>query len=303
MPTVSIGFPVYNGENYLKEALDSILSQTFRDFELIVSDNASIDRTLEICRSYADKDSRIRLYSNEKNMGAAWNFNRVFHLARGEYIQWACHDDVLTPTLLYRCVEILRQMPEVVLCYSKTTFINEYGNPLSSVCGRPNFHIKGPHNRFRLFMKYHLYPNECSPVLGLFRTCVLKKTSLHGKYPSSDMILLGEIALRGEFYEIPECLLIRRDHPLKSTNAYPTLEERAIWFDPSQKGKVHLTTFRWVYEWFKSIIRSPIGMFEKVKCTIEVCNWARWNRENMHRELKHAVTRIIHPTLRQTILK
>jgi glycosyltransferase involved in cell wall biosynthesis len=294
IPTVSIGLPVYNGENYLKEAIDSILSQTYKDFELIISDNASTDTTTAICRTYADQDSRIRYYRSEKNMGAAWNFNRVFHLARGEYFQWACHDDILISTFLDRCVDVLRKMPEVVLCYSKTTWINEHGEPIRSVIGRPDLHISDPHQRFRRFLNYHNPPNECSPVVSLFRSNVLKNTSLHGNFPASDMILLGEIVFKGEWYEIPECLLLRRDHPQKSTTAYPSMEERAIWLDPGQKGKIQMTTCRWIYEWLRTIIISPIGVIERIKCVMEVWNWGRCNRKKIKKELKSGVKKFIY---------
>jgi glycosyltransferase involved in cell wall biosynthesis len=88
-PRLSIGMPVFNGEKYLKEALDSILAQTYSDFELLISDNASTDRTEQICREYAAKDRRIRYYRNEKNIGAPKNFNRVFELSSGKYFRWA----------------------------------------------------------------------------------------------------------------------------------------------------------------------------------------------------------------------
>jgi glycosyltransferase involved in cell wall biosynthesis len=293
IPTVSIGLPVYNGENYLKEAINSILSQTFNDFELIISDNASIDNTNAICRSFASNDLRIRYHRNEINMGAAWNFNQVFHLARGEYFQWACHDDVWTPTLLERYVEVLDQMPHVVLCYSKTIFINEKGEPVRSLIGRPDLHDKSPHKRFLSFLKYHISPNECNPVLGLFRTNILKNSSRIGSYPASDMILLGEVALYGEFHEIPECIFLRRDHPLSSVRAHPTWEDRAVFFDPLNKGKIQIPTSRWFFEWIKSILRSPIGMFERIKCIKELCNWAKWNRVKMIKELKHGAKKFI----------
>src|SRR5690242_6344650 len=99
-PKVSIGLPVYNGERFLAEAIDSVLAQTFTDFELIISDNASTDRTPEICKAYAEKDSRIRYYRNEENQGASWNFNRVFELSRGMCFQWLAHDDYIAPGFL-----------------------------------------------------------------------------------------------------------------------------------------------------------------------------------------------------------
>jgi glycosyltransferase involved in cell wall biosynthesis len=286
IPTVTIGLTVYNGENFLKEALDSILSQTFRDFELIISDNASTDSTMEICESFSKKDPRIRYYRNEKNMGAAWNFNRVFHVARGKYFQWACHDDVWTPTLLERCVEVLDQNPDLMLCYSKTAYMDHNGQPINRAIMRPDFHDKKPHLRLKSFLQYHRNPNECSQVLGLFRADFLEKSSLIGGYPASDMILLGEIALYGEFHEIPEYLFWRRDHSLTSVRANPSWEDRAVWFNPSQRGKTQMPRWRWFFEWLKSILRSPIGAFERIRCVMELCRWAKWNRANFVDELK-----------------
>jgi glycosyltransferase involved in cell wall biosynthesis len=294
IPTVSIGLPVYNGENYLKEAMDSILSQSFGDFELIISDNASTDRTMAICRSYADKDSRIHFYRNENNLGAAWNFNHVFHLARGKYFQWACHDDVWTPTLLERYVDILNRMIDVVLCYSKTMYIDDSGIPIRNLIGRPNLEDADPHQRFRSYLKYHIGPNECNPVLGLFRADVLKQTPLTGNYPASDMVLLGEVLLHGKFHEIPESLFLRRDHPGTSVRANPKPEERAVFLDPNQKGKIQLPTCRWFYEWMKCVYRSPVGILEGIRCEIELCKWAKWNRGKLKMEIKYGVKKTLH---------
>nr|MDJ0569288.1 glycosyltransferase family 2 protein [Pleurocapsa sp. MO_192.B19] len=125
-PLVSIGMPVYNGERYLENALNSILAQTFRDFELIISDNGSTDKTEEICRQYANVDRRIRYFRNEQNLGAGWNFDRVAQLATGKYFKWACHDDLCALEFLQRCIEILEQAPNIVLAYPKTLIIDEH---------------------------------------------------------------------------------------------------------------------------------------------------------------------------------
>jgi glycosyltransferase involved in cell wall biosynthesis len=297
IPAVSIGLPVYNGSNYLKYMLDSILSQTFKDFELIISDNGSTDNTRSICRSYAEKDTRIRYHRNEENLGAAWNFNQVFHLARGKYFQWACHDDVWTSTLLERYVQVLDQMSDVVLCYSITAYIDEHGKLIRRVITRPRFQDKRPHQRFRSLLKYH--PNECNPVLGLFRANILEKSPLIGSYPASDMILLGEIVLHGEFYEIPEYLFLRRDHALTSVRANPDWENRAVWFDPTRKGKIQMPRWRWFFEWMKSILLSPIDLFEKIKCFVELCDWGKCNRSEMLCEIKRGVKEWIYPLYQQ----
>src|SRR5262245_45018612 len=99
-PRVSIGLPIFNGEKYVAQAFDSILAQTYADFELIISDNASTDQTEAICQAYANRDRRIRYYRNNRNLGAAANYNRVFDLSTGVYFKWAAHDDIVLPTFV-----------------------------------------------------------------------------------------------------------------------------------------------------------------------------------------------------------
>jgi glycosyltransferase involved in cell wall biosynthesis len=127
LPRLSIGLPVYNGERYLRFTLDSLVNQTFRDFELIISDNASTDGTKAICQEYAARDPRIRYYRNHENIGAAKNFNLVFQMARGELFKWAASDDVLSPDFLEQCINWLDCHPEVILSYSKVDRINSSG--------------------------------------------------------------------------------------------------------------------------------------------------------------------------------
>ena len=96
-PLVSIGLPVWNGEKYLACAITSILEQSFEDFELLIADNASTDRTAEIAREFCAKDPRVRYVRHASNIGAAGNFNYVFHETTGRYFKWAAYDDMLAP--------------------------------------------------------------------------------------------------------------------------------------------------------------------------------------------------------------
>ena len=114
-PQVSIGMPVYNGEKYIRQAMDSLLAQDYKNFELIISDNASTDRTQDICLDYEAQDRRVRYYRNEINMGATWNFNRVFDLSRGNYYMWASHDDYWDPRYLQSCLEAFETSDAIVL--------------------------------------------------------------------------------------------------------------------------------------------------------------------------------------------
>ena len=127
---VSVILPVYNGENFVREAIESVLGQTWRDFEFLILDNASTDRTPQICRAYADRDTRIRYYRHPKNLGAAANHNAGFQLSAGEYVKYIAHDDVWEPTLLEKSVRILDENPGVILVYPKTVLIDEMGNTI-----------------------------------------------------------------------------------------------------------------------------------------------------------------------------
>ena len=124
---VSMGMPVYNGERYVAEAIESVLQQTFGDFELVISDNGSTDSTRSICEGYAARDPRVRYFRSDANRGATWNFNRVVELSRGEYFRWAAHDDRIRPEYLERCVAVLDADPEAVLCYTQVEIIDAAG--------------------------------------------------------------------------------------------------------------------------------------------------------------------------------
>jgi glycosyltransferase involved in cell wall biosynthesis len=130
-PRVSIGLPVYNGEKYLAQAIQSALGQTYTDFELIISDNASTDGTQAICEQFAARDQRIQYHRLSENKGAALNFNHVFSLAKGEYFCWLAHDDKLAPDFLQEFVQVLESHPDTVLTYSNVLIIDENDAPIT----------------------------------------------------------------------------------------------------------------------------------------------------------------------------
>lgn len=283
MPKVSIGLPVYNGDKFIEEAINSILNQTFDDFELIISDNASTDRTQEICESYASNDGRIQYYRNKRNHGAAWNYNRVFELSKGEYFKWASHDDMCAPTYLERCVKVLEQKPSVVLCYSKTVIIDEHGSYVNKYYDDLNLASPEAHDRLRSYL--FRSAGECNAVFGVIRSSCLKKTSLIGNYNGSDMILLAHLALVGKFYEIPEELFFRRDHPRTSLRANTSDSEIAAWFDPAKRGKIVLPQCRWSYEYFRCIMLADLRIIDRVCYFALVGRQMWWNKEILKNEI------------------
>ena len=129
-PRISVGLPVYNGQNFLAAAIESVLAQTYRDFLLVISDNASTDATQRICEEFASRDPRVDYHRAQTNRGIVWNFNEVFRLSRTEYFMWFAHDDALAPQYLERCLEVLDRDPSVVSCFSSCRDIDGTGTTI-----------------------------------------------------------------------------------------------------------------------------------------------------------------------------
>ena len=193
-PHVSIGLPVYNGQKYLEEALISILNQSYSDFELIISDNASTDQTQAICYAYMAKDNRIRYYRNDKNLGVAPNYNRVYEVSLGDYFKWADYDDILAPDFLYKSVETLDQNPEVVACFPRVKLIDAQGKFLEDYDPLPDTSSPNAHERFRNLI---IDTRRAVQAMGLMRSSIIRKTGLHRSFPSSDEVFIAEMALYG----------------------------------------------------------------------------------------------------------
>lgn len=130
MVKVSVGLPVFNGENFLDEAIRSVLGQTFEDFALVIADNASTDRTGDIIGAAAAADQRVRQLRNPRNCGAAANYNRVWAASRGGYFKWIAHDDRILPTYLAKTLAALETDPAAVLCNTVIRHIDARGEPL-----------------------------------------------------------------------------------------------------------------------------------------------------------------------------
>jgi len=224
-PLLSIGMPVYNGELFIQEALDSLLSQSVTDFELIISDNGSTDRTAEIYREYAEQDERIRFVREEENRGYVWNFNRVVELSCGKYFKWAAADDIHQPDFLERCIAVLENDPSVVCCHTYTNKIDSTGAKIATLTDptegglsqdelqrgirRPDASSPSVSQRFHDVL--------CSPgwgarISGVMRRDELLSTGLLKPYYGSEKVLMGDLALKGRFYDVPEFLFSQRVH-------------------------------------------------------------------------------------------
>lgn len=290
-PLVSIGVPVYNAENFLGQALDSLIHQTWPNLEIIISDNASTDRTEEICRKYASGDRRVQYHRNAVNVGAGRNYNIVFELARGEYFKWAAHDDVCAPGFIEQCVRTLEEQPDVVLAFPQMIDIDENGDPIA---GKPisDFprSLRGssdvPHQRFRLLVRLGY---TCEEVFGVIRTATLKKTRLIQSYTDSDRTLLAELSLYGRLVEVPEMLFYHRVHKGMSTQMFTDWQRRTAWFDPSKAGKAVFPLWRQFREYCSAIMRSPAPIKDKTYCVLYMGNWVRRHHRDLWDELTRGI--------------
>ncbi len=280
--------PVYNGENYIREAIDSILAQTFRDFELIISDNASTDSTGEICLEYAARDQRIKYVRNPVNIGAARNYNVTFDLSSGEYFKWAAHDDILDRNFLTACVGVLDKDPAVVVSFPEIMKIDENGRRAGTYDQDNRIRVasRKPHERFSDLIDLRHWTIS---VFGLIRSEVLRKTPLIGSYVGSDRCLMAELCLFGPFHRIPEHLFFRRDHPGSSVEKFKLIQKRWGWFDPDKAGKIPFPHWRYIREYFSSIRKAPLNHTERFHCYLSLWRWVIIWRGRLWQDLRVAM--------------
>ncbi len=291
MPRVSIGVPVYNGERYVAETLYSLLAQTFEDFELIICDNASTDRTEEICRTYAEKDARISYVRHAENLGATKNYRRAFELSSGEYFRWANCDDLFAPESLARCVEVLDREPSVVLTYPKTKLVDERGGVISEYDDGLHIQSSMASERFAQVIARLGYVNV---IYGLIRADVLRRTGLLRNFPGGDIPLVAELTLYGKFREIPEFLFCRRFHSGASSSYKDDVSLSQDFFDPKTKGRMSLREWRHLWAHGRSVMQAPLDFGEKMRLGCFLIRIGIARRNLLARELVGAMRHVIH---------
>lgn len=285
-PRLSVGLAVYNGERYLGEAIESILSQTFTDFELIISDNASTDGTPEICEQYQRSDARVRYSRNERNIGGANNENLTFRYARGEYFRWAAHDDICEPTLFESCADLLDEQGDVVLCYTRTVIIDAEGLVLGDVYERRGMASR-PSDRFHeLAPRRHL----CEATYGIIRSSALRSTGLQRNYTDSDRVLLAALALRGRFVQLDEPLFRKRMH---EKNVYSDWRARMNWFDPDSTRRVRMPNWMEAGHLALESVRAPISFRERARCLGWAAHWIGQEWRELAVDLKYSARALV----------
>jgi glycosyltransferase involved in cell wall biosynthesis len=295
MPTVTIGLPVYNGEQFVRLTLEAVLNQTFGDFELLIGDNASTDSTLAICSEFAARDQRVRVLRSDANQGAAPNYNRLVRSASGKYFKWLPHDDLIAPAYLERCVGYLEAHPETILCYPQTVDIDEHGDRLDR---DPEDTLDvtdlRPSIRFRQYIESSYTNRQCNAVLGVIRTAVLRETRLIAPYVASDKVLLAELALRGPFHQIKEELFFRRYHATASLSLHPEPDARDRWFDTGKRTPRLFVHWNWFTAHLASIHLARLSPAQSVACYAQMWRYMRLYRYNLKDELKDILRSKVH---------
>jgi len=218
-PVLTIGMAVYNGEQTVGRAIESLLAQTFDDFSLLVSDNASTDSTESICRDYARSDDRVRYVRQPVNLGAPGNFGFLVREADTPLFMWAACDDIWHPTYVERNLAALREDPARVCSVSRVAFVGPDGSEPYEGPHRlegGTFPLKGaPHENLVAFLQR---PQCNSRFYGVFRTEVLRRCfSADERYLASDWVVMARTLGYGKHHEVPE-VLMRRSAAGESSN-------------------------------------------------------------------------------------
>lgn len=295
-PRLSVGLPVYNGEKYIDQSIEALLGQSYEDFELIISDNASTDGTAEICRRYGKQDSRIRYIRQPRNIGLSLNHNFVVQQSRGEYFKWAAADDLYGRDLLKSCVDALDEDAGIVLAHSWEAAIDDVGTvmqardyPLATDSPRAPERFKsilfGCSGLFKssdpavpslVRMDNHGLLRACD-MYGVTRTAVIREVAPLGSYHHSDRIIICALALRGRFHMTSDWLYFRRDTPDRTYHKAVSLRDRCEINDPSRKNRLLHPTARLVGEYLwgyaEAIQRAPLSSADRRECYRDLAQW------------------------------
>jgi hypothetical protein len=290
-PEVSVALPVYNGERFVADAIDSILSQTFEDLELVISDNASTDGTEEICRAYARRDARVRYNRNPHNIGAAPNYRRALAMTQGRYVKLAAHDDVCLPRFAESCVDTLNQDPSVALAHTATSLIDAGGEVVKDFETEADLDSTDPVARFKAALGVG---EGIFLFWGMARRETLDRLSPIGSFVGHDRTRITALALRGRIRVSDESLFQMREHPGRSIHVHDWRHPRdAIsWYDPHRTGRLTFPNWRLLAEHSRGVIGAPISLSAKAACLLALGSWMNDNRQALRWDLGMAAARV-----------
>lgn len=256
-PNVTIGMPVFNEERFVALSIESLLNQTYSDFRLVISDNASTDRTMEICRGFAERDPRILLIEHPKNLGAVANFQFVLKNVETPYFMWAGSHDLWADDFLENLVSTLDRQTDAGLAYAKTRVIDGQGETTTACTpDRDSFIANSPLKRASEIVSSLTW---CNMVYGLFRTEVISKCRLSVPCLGNDHVFLMETALRSKILHVPTTTFIRREYrdPPPDARAQQLAQLGRILGMADVERQLDRRYTNWLFEHLKSAFRVP----------------------------------------------
>jgi len=286
-PKITLGLLVYNGERYLGQTIDSLLSQTYENFVLLISDNASSDGTEDICRSYAALDRRISYVRQRENIGAMGNFNYLASSATTDYFKWCAADDLTAPSFLTSCIEFLESHPDFVLCHSSTRTIgfddSELPNDIIKSSGASERIPIGLNREYQPWQRFRdvlLGSTAVMDLWGVIRTAPLKDTGLLSPYVGYEKVMMAALSLRGRFAELPQKLFSYRIHP-DSCSSRIAEDARQEWCNPAAQQTTY-PRLKYLDGYFNVIGKSRISAGQKLLCRVAIGRYllqvSKWRR-------------------------
>ena len=290
---VTVCVPVYNGERFLAQCLDSLLAQTYANFVLIISDNASTDRTREICQKYVKADSRIRYHRNQVNVGMYGNYNRVLGLVETPYLKLANADDFWAPEMLADAIEQMERDPSLVLCHPRAVLVDEHGSEIRRYERPLHLMEDEPAVRFRRVLTELGLVNQ---LMGVLRTAAVRSMLPFMSHPPADSVFLAELGLHGKIMELPKFQYFRRVH-----------EECSSWDRKSESHQIRLVSGEgtrrvrlptWKYHWglVRRVLHSPLGFGPKMELLSLLGRRALWDRSALMTECRQLLCPARPPT-------
>ena len=288
---LGIGLPVYNGQRYLGAAIESHLSQSFGDFDLVISDNGSTDATPEICMGYASKDKRVKYLRSAENRGILWNHRRVFAAMESPtpYFRWAGADDIVGPGLLEAMVAVLDARPEVEAVMPDTKNIDEHDAIIGSMGRVLDLQSSD------VFERAHdiLVANYQHVIAyGLLRASTLRLMRTGPDYVGWDPVFIWELALRGKIVQLAGPVLLRRFHP-GSISRVKTVKEMRKWVEPNSKAGMNFPHWTWAYERARALFACPLSTRDRLRIGMFLARYTMWQRVSLARDVTQAARRTL----------
>ncbi len=259
---VSIGMPTFNGISHIRKAIDSLLSQTYRNFEFIISDNASNDGTSEVCQEYARKDGRIKYIKQKKNISGADNFNFLLQQAKGEYFMWASDDDVWGSRFIEECVEKFNADKEIIMVFSNFANIDENGNIIKNYIPQKFFAFeKDIYRRLKKYLLFYVSEGKANLIHGLWVRKELVQVPIFGFSWGTDINFIFRSLIRGRFGLADKMLFFKRVKFCSPSKApIPIKIFRAIF------KRIKILFSRYFYTYFVDILLAKqLNFIDKLK--------------------------------------